>query len=133
MKNKNLLVITFLLFSIAFISVNGFSQQSEKNKKTPEEIATKIADRMKKNLSLTDDQYKQVYNLALTKANDRAANKEKYKNLDKETRKQMKMHSRDEFKKQLQGILNAEQIKKMEENMSKHKSHKGNRKQKKSE
>ncbi|MBK8551767.1 MAG: hypothetical protein IPL53_12165 [Ignavibacteria bacterium] len=133
MKTKNLLAITFLLFSIAFISVSGFSQQSEKNNKTPEEFATKMADRMKKNLSLTDDQYRQVYNLALTKARNRDANKEKYKNLDKETRKQMKMQSRDEFKKQLQGILNAEQIKKMEENMSKHKNHKGNKKHKKSE
>lgn len=115
------LVITLLLIIFAVSASNTFSQQSEKIKKSPEERAAKIADRMKKNLSLSDEQYKQVYNLFLEKTNDRKANKEKLMAMDKESRKQFKMAGKEEFIKQLSGILNPDQMKKFEENMKKYK------------
>ena len=62
----------FKLFIIVFITLVysgiSYSQSYDKSGKTPEEKATKMADRMKQNLSLSDDQYKQIYNLALEKA-----------------------------------------------------------------
>ena len=121
MKKKKSLAIGLLLILIAFTSANVFSQQNEKAKKTPEERATKMTDRMKKNLSLSDEQYKQVYNLFLSKAQEMKSNKEKFIGMDKEARKQMKMTNREEFKKQLSGILNPDQMKKFEDNMKKHK------------
>lgn len=121
MTKKKSLAIGLLLILIAFTSANVFSQQNEKAKKTPEERATKMTDRMKKNLSLSDEQYKQVYNLFLSKAQEMKSNKEKFMGMDKEARKQMKMTNREEFKKQLSGILNPDQMKKFEDNMKKHK------------
>ena len=121
MTKKKSLAIGLLLILIAFTSANVFSQQNEKAKKTPEERATKMTDRMKKNLSLSDEQYKQVYNLFLSKAQEMKSNKEKFMGMDKEARKQMKMTNREEFKKQLSGILNPDQMKKFEDNVKKHK------------
>ncbi|MEO8209234.1 MAG: hypothetical protein ABI840_01630 [bacterium] len=130
MTIKNILAVSVLLFSVLFLSGNLYSQQNTKQKKTPEELATKMTDRMKQNLSLTDEQYKQVYSLMLTKAQDRSNNKEKYKSMDKETRKEMKKQNMEDFKKQLSGILTPEQIQKMQQNKSKHKKHKGVKKSK---
>ena len=124
---KNLLALSVLFLSVLFVSGNLYSQET-KQKKTPEEFATKMTDRMKQNLSLTDEQYKQVYSLMLIKAQDRINNKEKYKNLDKESRKQMKKQNRENFKKQLSGILTPEQIQKMQQNKDKHGKHKGKKK-----
>ena len=126
MIRKKFLTITIFLFSFTLIAANVFSQNTDKMQKTPEEFATKMAERMKKNLSLTDEQYKQVYNLALTNAQERFNNKEKYKSLDKETRKQMMKQNRENFKTQLQGILTKEQLQTMEENRKNHK-HKSNK------
>ncbi|HMS33530.1 MAG TPA: hypothetical protein PKC91_05520 [Ignavibacteria bacterium] len=121
MIKKKSLALGLLLIIFTFTSASVFSQQMEKVKKTPEERAAKMSERMKKNLSLTDEQYKQVYNLFLSKAQDMKNNKEKLMGMDKEARKQMKMNSREEFKKQLSGILNPDQMKKFEENKKKHK------------
>lgn len=132
MIKKKSLALGLLLIIFAFTSANVFSQQNEKVKKTPEERATKMSERMKKNLSLSDEQYKQVYNLFLSKAQEHKNNKEKFMGMDKEARKQMKMNSREEFKKQLSGILNPDQMKKFEENKKKHKEGKNKKnKQKK--
>ena len=125
----------FKIFIIVFITLVysgiSYSQSYDKSGKTPEEKATKMADRMKQNLSLTDDQYKQIYNLALEKAKTHASNKEKNKTLDKETRKSMKMQNKAEYRKQLEGILNQEQITKMKSLKNKHHGNKTGHKGKK--
>lgn len=130
MTIKNLAVLSILLLAIVSISSNVFAQQNQRSKKTPEEMATKMADRMKSNLSLSDDQYKQVYDLALTRSKNRISNKEMYKSMDKETRKQTKMKHREEFMAQLSGILNPDQMKKFQENMANHKQHRKNKPEK---
>ena len=130
MRIKNLAALTILLLLTAFVSSNVFAQQNQRSKKTPEEMATKMADRMKSNLSLSDDQYKQVYDLALTRSKNRISNKEMYKSMDKETRKQTKMKHREEFMTQLSGILNQDQMKKFQENMANHKQHRKNKPEK---
>lgn len=130
MTIKKLAVLSILLLAIVSISSNVFAQQNQKSKKTPEEMATKMADRMKSNLSLSDDQYKQVYDLALTRSKNRISNKEMYKSMDKETRKQTKMKHREEFMTQLSGILNPDQMKKFQENLANHKQHRKNKPEK---
>lgn len=125
----------FKLFIIIFITLvysgTSYSQGYDKSGKTPEEKATKMADRMKQNLSLSDDQYKQIYNLALEKAKTHASNKEKNRTLDKETRKSMKMQHKAEYRKQLEGILNQDQITKMKSLKNKHYGNKTGHKGKK--
>ena len=130
MTIKKLAVLSILLLAIVSISSNIFAQQNQRSKKTPEEMATKMADRMKSNLSLSDDQYKQVYDLALTRSKNRISNKEMYKSMDKETRKQTKMKHREEFMTQLSGILNQDQMKKFQENMANYKQHRKNKPEK---
>ena len=114
MIKKNLLAIAVFLFSFILISNITFAQQDQKKNKTPEEIATKMADKMKTNLSLTDDQYKSVYNLFLQKVQDKQNNKEKYKSMDKESRNQMMKQNKENFRKQLEGVLNKDQITKIQ-------------------
>jgi hypothetical protein len=130
MTIKKLAVLSILLLAIVSISSNVFAQQNQRSKKTPEEMATKMADRMKSNLSLSDDQYKQVYDLALTRSKNRISNKEMYKSMDKETRKQTKMKHREEFMTQLSGILNPDQMKKFQENRANHKQQRKNKSEK---
>jgi len=128
MIKKNLTAIAVVLFALVSISGNLFAQNEDRSKKTPEEKATKIADRMKQNLSLTDEQYKQVYSIFLTKVQNKMNNKEKYKSMDKESRKQLKKQSKDEMRKQFENILNAEQLTKMKEMKEKHKQNRGKNK-----
>ena len=110
----------FKLFIIVFITLvySGISY-------------SQMADRMKQNLSLSDDQYKQIYNLALEKVKTHASNKEKYKTLDKEARKSMKMQNKAEYRKQLEGILNQDQITKMKSLKNNHYGNKTGHKGKK--
>ena len=125
-------IITFaiLILNIALSSGIAFSQQNEKVKKTPEEFAQKRAERMKESLSLTEVQYKQVYDMFLSKAQERKSNKEKYKDLDKTARKELKKQNREKFQSQLNEILNTDQIAKLNEMKSKHKGKKNKGKNK---
>lgn len=125
MMKKNLLVITLLMLTAILFTNNVFAQKE--SNKTPEQMASKMADRMKEKLSLTDDQYKQVYSLALTNAQDRINNKEKNKALDKESRKQLRKQNKDNFRKQMESILNKDQITKFQEMKGKHKHGKKNK------
>ena len=127
MKTKNLISICLIILAFAFTLQGAYGQQNKRAHKTPEQFAEKVASRMKKNLSLSDDQYKQIYDLALTRAQERVSNKEKYKDMDKETRKQLRIKNKEDFMLQLSGILNQEQMKKFQENMEKHKQHKKNK------
>jgi len=129
MKKTNLAAITVLLFAFLFVSNSTFAQNESKFNRTPEERATKITDRMKQNLSLTDEQYKQVYTLFLTKMQDKMNNKEKYKSMDKETRQLLKRQSKEEMGKQLENILSADQLIKMKEMKDRHKQNKGKHKE----
>ena len=129
----NLLRITLLLLTFLFVTGNLYSQQDDKPKKTAEEIATRMADKFKERFSLSEDQYGQIYKLALSQAQIRINNKEQYKSMDKKSRKQMKKQSRDEFRKQLEGVLSKEQLEKMKLSKGKHEHKKGDKKKNKKE
>lgn len=120
--NKKIIITACLFFFALLISNDqAFSQQDVSGKKSPEQLAAKISDRMKNNLSLSDVQYKQVYELFLTKIQNRQTNKEKLKGVSKEEREQIKKQNKEEFKKQLSGILSSEQMQKLEVMKSEHK------------
>ena len=132
MKIK-IIAIVILLLNIVLISGSAYSQQQDKVKKTPEEFVQKKADRMKKNLSLSDSQYKQIYDLFLSKANERKSNKGKYKDMDKTARKEIRKQNREKFQSQIMEILDKEQIEKWNQMKSDHKGkgrHKGDKKNK---
>lgn len=103
------------------------SQQDQKRSNNPEEIATKKADKLRAKLTLSDDQYKQVYTIFLENANRRIAEKEKMKDMDKSARKEMKIRYRQETYEKLQSILTKEQMTKLEQMKENKRSKKKNR------
>lgn len=115
MIKRKFVILAVLLFSFLLFNSNSYSQTD--HKKSPEAKATKMADRMKSKLSLSDEQYKQVYNLALTHWKDN------------EGKKDMKNSSNESFKKELAGILTPDQLNKWNEMQGKH-SHKHKNKKK---
>ncbi len=127
MRNLTLGIIAMVMIVIG-ISAIAPAQQDQKSNKTPEEIATKKADRLKSALALTDEQYKQVYSVFLENANKMKTEREKMKSLDKEARKEIKKKHKEETRAKLQGILTKDQMDKLEQMKGgKRKSGKGNR------
>lgn len=56
--------IMFTLLAL-LITAAGYAKDSTAHKKTPEQVATKKADKLKKELGLSDDQRTKVYNAIL--------------------------------------------------------------------
>jgi hypothetical protein len=128
MKRKYLAIsLVFILMLSAAMIQSASAQQDQKRSKNPEEIATRKADRLKAKLSLSDDQYKQVYTIFLENANRRIAEKEKMKDMDKSARKEIKTKYRQETFEKLQGILTKEQMTKLEQMKENKKIKKKNR------
>ena len=111
MERKYLAISLLIIVMLsAFMMQSASAQQDQKRTKNPEEMATKKADRLKAKLSLSEDQYKQVYSIFLENANRRIAEKEKMKGMDKTTRKEMKMKHKQETMDKLQAVLTKEQM-----------------------
>ncbi|MBS1494713.1 MAG: hypothetical protein JST55_14455 [Bacteroidetes bacterium] len=124
LKKLNLTLVVMLIFGL--FAMNSYAQTSDqtKTKKTPEQKAEKMAKKLQEKLSLSDAQYKSVYDLALTHINQRAS----LKSLDKESRKTEMKKMREDHESQLKSILSADQWTKWEglkkEMKEKHKDHK---------
>ena len=107
---------------IAFISVTSYSQQTDKTNR-----AQKRADRMKTELSLSDDQYNKVLQLFT----EQGTQMKSLKDLNKEDRKLKMKELRKETGSQMQNIFTSEQNKKFgelkkkmhEKRKMKHKKH----------
>lgn len=131
-----MLSTVFLFISTVSFSQNetdkeSYKKDSKKVKreiKSPEEKAQKKTDRLNKELSFSEDQYKQVYTLILAKIYDRKANKEKYKNLEKTQRQEIKKQNRDKFNSELENILTKDQIEKFNKLKSERKGKQNNKK-----
>jgi hypothetical protein len=110
MERKYLAISLVIILMLSALMIQSASaQQDQRRSNNPEEMATKKADRLKAKLSLSDDQYKQVYSIFLENANRRIAEKEKMKGMDKTARKEMKMKHKQETMEKLQGVLTKEQ------------------------
>lgn len=96
-------ILTLIL--IAFISTASFSQQTDKTNK-----AQKKADRMKTELSLSDDQYNKVLELFTNQGTQMKSLKDQ--NVNKEDRKAKMKTFKSETGSQMQNILTSDQHKK---------------------
>lgn len=132
LKKLNLTLAVMLIFGL--FAVNSYAQNSDqtKTKKTPEQKAEKMAKKMQEKLSLSDAQYKSVYDLALNTINQRASLKAN--GTDKETRKAEMKSLMEKQESQLKTILSSDQWTKWEslksEMKKKHKDGKGKNKDK---
>jgi len=135
LKIKKILFLIFVI-SIIAISGNSFAQYDKKenrgSKHTPEEIATKITDRLSKDLDLSEDQIKKIYELNLRKINEKRADKEKLKNLDKTEKKELRKQFREKYQTELESILSKDQIDKLNTLREQHKKSRKNKHKNKS-
>jgi len=121
-----------LIFGL--FAVNSYAQNSDqtKTKKTPEQKAEKMAKKMQEKLSLSDAQYKSVYDLALNTINQRASLKAN--GSDKESRRAEMKSLMEKQESQLKSILSSDQWTKWEslkqEMKNKHKNKDGKGKKK---
>ena len=115
-----------MIMAFCLVSMVSFSQQT---KPDPEARAKKISEKMKTELSLSDDQYTKVYDINLKYA-------EKMKGLrNEESDKKTKMSSMRDLNKskneELKGVLSEEQMNKYTD-MQKEMKHKAREHRKKS-
>ena len=112
------------LFTIValLLSASTFSQQPQRREFKPEEMATRMADGMKKELNLNDEQYKSVYNLYLKRGEEMKARREKgqqSQQVDREARREEMKKSQEVLNAELQKILTTEQYSQYEEMLKK--------------
>lgn len=123
MKNKSLIIALITVFAIA-ISGSLFAQDETKQdntkqdvktyKMTPEQQATKMADKMKKKLDLNTEQYGKIKTLFA----DNIAYKRDLMTKDLISRSEMKQ-KREDLQNGIKSTLNADQKKKFEKMMAK--------------
>ena len=112
------------LFTIValLLSASTFSQQPQRREFKPEEMATRMADGMKKELNLNDEQYKSIYNLYLKRGEEMKARREKgeqNQQVNREARREEMKKSQEALNAELQRILTSEQYSQYEEMLKK--------------
>lgn len=112
------------LFTIValLLSASTFSQQPQRREFKPEEMATRMADGMKKELNLNDEQYKSIYNLYLKRGEEMKARREKgeqNQQVNREARREEMKKSQEALNAELQKILTTEQYSQYEEMLKK--------------
>ncbi len=105
-------------------AVSAFAQDAAKVKKTPEEVAQKRADKLKTELTLTDDQRAKAYTILLDNATKVQAIKAKYPNDKKAARTEIKP-VKAACDTSIKAILTPEQIIKYDAMKKAHKDKKG--------
>ncbi|MFI5211937.1 MAG: hypothetical protein ACHQIH_03570 [Ignavibacteria bacterium] len=121
--------IAFLIVLTAFLSsINLFSQQ-DFNKKTPQERAQKQSERMMKALDLSDEQYRQVYDIFLIHITDADNIRNSSSvNDDKDLKKEKLKSLRESTHAKINAVLTPEQQVKFEQIIKEMKEkHKGKR------
>ena len=122
--------ILFAAVALIF-SVSMFAQQPQRGERRefkPEEMATRMADGMKKELNLNDEQYKSVYNLYLKRGEEMKARRDKGlqgQQVNREARREEMKKSQETMNTELKKILTAEQYTKYEEMLKKQRQRQG--------
>lgn len=121
-----------ILSAVATVfAISSFAQDGAKVKKTPEEVATKRADKLKTELTLSDEQRSKVYTILLDNTTKVRAVKEKYPN-DKKAAKAEIKPLRETCDASIKSVLTPEQVTKWEQlKKEKKEQHKEKKKQKK--
>ena len=116
MVKKTYLIFTLIFIALFSFSVNSYSQKDEKApKKTPEELARKIADTLRIELQLSDTQYDQVYDIFLSHISKVREDRKKYGKEDTEDRQNARKERRKNLKAELDNVLSDEQMVKLKE------------------
>jgi periplasmic protein CpxP/Spy len=110
--------ISLFIIICLFFGINSGFSQDVATKKTPEEKAAKITERMTEKLKLDDTQRQKVHDLYLSHFTDMKAIRESAKETDKSALKEKIKSDRKELKAGLKNILTDEQFK-----LLKHKMH----------
>lgn len=92
--------------------------ETSPKKLTPDEKATKVSDRLEKELNLTAEQKSKIYAIAKARATEVDAVREKYKGDQKAAQPEIKA-IREKYKAQMQEVLTPEQKAKLAENKKK--------------
>jgi Spy/CpxP family protein refolding chaperone len=124
---KKIKLFGFMLLLTALVLTTGTAYSQQDSKKTPEERATKISEKMKEKLSLSDEQQKQVYDIMLNHVNE--MNGLKNSTEDKTSKHEKIKSLRESTHSKINSILSSEQQVKLEkfrqERKAKHKEWKG--------
>ena len=117
---KLLLAAVALMFSVSMFAQQP--QRGERREFKPEEMATRMADGMKKELNLNNEQYKSVYNLYLQRGEEMKARRDKGQQgqqVSREARREEMKKNQEAMNAELKKILTAEQYTKYEEMLKK--------------
>lgn len=123
---KILFAAVALIFSVSMFA--QAPQRGERREFKPEEMATRMADGMKKELNLNDEQYKSVYNLYLKRGEEMKARRDKGQQgqqVDREARREEMKKNQEAMNAELKKILTPEQYTKYEEMQKKQQQHRG--------
>lgn len=110
---KIVLAAIALVFSASIFA--QAPQRGERREFKPEEMAKHQTDRMKKELNLTDEQYKSVYALFIKQGEEMKALHAKREQSQPETRREEMKKQREAMNAEMKKILTAEQYTKYEE------------------
>ena len=133
MFKKTYFVLTLIIIALLFFSANSYSQNDEKaSKKTPEELARKIADTLRTELQLSDTQYDRVYDIFLSHINKVREDRQKYGKEDTEGSQNARKERRKNLKTELENVLSDDQMAKLKElhKERKNRKHKNGKKSK---
>lgn len=123
---KILFAAVALIFSVSMFA--QAPQRGEHREFKPEEMATRMADGMKKELNLNDEQYKSVYNLYLKRGEEMKARRDKGQQgqqVDREARREEMKKNQEAMNAKLKKILTPEQYTKYEEMLKKQQQRRG--------
>lgn len=123
---KILFAAVALIFSVSMFA--QAPQRGERREFKPEEMATRMADGMKKELNLNDEQYKSVYNLYLKRGEEMKARRDKGQQgqqVDREARREEMKKNQEAMNAELKQILTPEQYTKYEEMLKKQQQRRG--------
>ena len=113
---KILFAAVALIFSVSMFA--QAPQRGERREFKPEEMATRMADGMKKELNLNDEQYKSVYNLYLKRGEEMKKERAKFQEgqqIDREALRAEMVKRQEAQNAEFKKILTPEQYKKYEE------------------
>ena len=117
---------SFMLLLIVLVLTTASTYSQQDSKKTPEERATKISEKMKAKLSLSNEQQKQVYDIMLSHINEIKGLRNSTE--DKTLRHDKIKSLRESTHSQINSILSSDQQVMLEkfrqERKAKHKDHK---------
>ena len=128
LKSKIWAIVIVLIVFSGISSVYSQNDDVKKPKKTPEERAKMMTDRMNEKLQLSTDQYNTIYDLFLGNIQQNRADRQTYSGSKDELKKMIKERNKATRQK-VKGLLTDEQKTKIKEMRKQRKMEKGKNKE----